>query len=640
MVSFLGRAGTVRSHWSLALILYGIAGLLIGFRETLPPWLASVIANILAGSSIILIHRGTWLMLGKKPPDFVYCASLAALGLIYYQFTIGTPDTGIRLLTISMFRVPFFVSAAFALRSSHIYRNLSGANALIYILLAGAAWYFFRGCLAISSHELAIMLRTGPAQGINFLFASVGNIVITIALSRIEAEQAINRANDLACQLKHQSDSLEATIHSQTFELKREVSERKQAQYELHAEHQRLLISEQRFFRTFDQAPIGASIVSLDGRYLRANQEFERISGYSEIELQKVTVLDITHPDDRTISAESARRLLAGEISHSEEVKRYIRRDGTEVWVHVSVRIMRGDDGEPLFFLPMMADITEKRNAEIELQAAKNRAEKSLEDLLTTQNILIHAEKMASLGRLVAGAAHEINTPLGVSVTVGSLLSDRFDRLENDFNSGNLRRSIMEEYIADSKEAYKLLLSNIQRTAELVQAFKTVAADQTGDRRRIFDLGHCLSETLLTISPIWRKAGHRAEVTSPTKIEIDGYPGVIGQIITNFVTNSVVHAFPSGQHGSIIIVADTVDANMVRICYSDDGVGIGPELRDKVFEPFFTTRRGSGSTGLGLHIIYNLVVGKLGGKIDITPNYPTGVVFNIVFPSAPIVNGL
>ena len=636
MIAFPGRAGPVSKHWCLALIFYGVAGILFSFRDSQPSWLATVIVNMLVAISVVMIHRGIWLMLSKRPPDRVYIITVISIVILFCHFTYIVPDVGIRVLIISFIRVPYFISAAYALKSSDGYGNLVGVRSLIYILIAGSAWYFLRGCFGILSVEWALQLRTGLFQGINFLIGSIGNIVITIALSRVEAEQAINHALDLANQLKTQSDGLEDTVKSQTRELRLEVAERKQAQYELQAEHQRLRLSEQRFFRTFDQAPIGAAIISLDGRYVRVNREFETITGYSQSELQKLTVDDITHPNDQAVSAQNAQRLLKNEIAVADEIKRYISKDKRAVWVHVSARIMRGDDREPLCFLPMVTDITDKRNVELALQAAKDRAEQALDDLLDVQNSLIHSEKMASLGRIVAGAAHEINTPLGVAVTIGSLLSDRFKALSEHFRGGHLRRTEMERFFCDCEEGYSLLLTNLQRSADLVYSLKQVAVDNASEQKRVFALEDCLLDTIQTISPIWRKSGHRIDVICQPPIEIDGYPGVISQIITNLVTNSVVHAFDQNQQGVICINADVDIYNIVTLRYSDNGSGISVQHRDKVFEPFFTTKRCSGSTGLGLHIIYNLVVGKLGGAIDISDNAPSGVVFSIRFPRTSI----
>ena len=280
----------------------------------------------------------------------------------------------------------------------------------------------------------------------------------------------------------------------------------------------------------------------------------------------------------------------------------------------------------------LFVDITEQIRIEEDLKAARDRAEGALEDLLATQNHLVQAEKMASLGRLVAGAAHEINTPLGVAVTMGSLISDRVEELATHIATGRLRRSEMERFIAGAREGCELLLANLQRAADLVHSFKQVAADQTSDVRRRFELGACLSDIVISIGPVWRKAGHRVDIVCPEPIELDGHPGVISQILTNLVTNSILHGFEPGQTGILTVAAALSGPDSVELVYSDTGRGIAAETRDKVFEPFFTTRRNAGSTGLGLHIIYNLVTGKLGGSIELQSEEGRGVRFVLRFP--------
>ena len=283
----------------------------------------------------------------------------------------------------------------------------------------------------------------------------------------------------------------------------------------------------------------------------------------------------------------------------------------------------------------LFVDITEQMRIEKDLEAARDRAEAALSDLLATQDHLVQAEKMASLGRLVAGAAHEINTPLGVSVTVASLFSQRLQELAGELAAGRLRRSQMEQYIADAREGCELLMANIQRAADLVHSFKQVAADQTSDELRRFEMGTCLADIVASIGPVWRKAGHRVDIVCPERVDLYGHPGAISQIVTNLVTNSVIHGFEPGQSGVLTIAASLPGPETVELRYSDTGKGIPPAMRSQVFEPFFTTRRNAGSTGLGLHIIYNLVVGRLGGSIELESGEGNGARFVIRFARSP-----
>ncbi|MEI8395205.1 MAG: HAMP domain-containing sensor histidine kinase [Rhodospirillaceae bacterium] len=287
----------------------------------------------------------------------------------------------------------------------------------------------------------------------------------------------------------------------------------------------------------------------------------------------------------------------------------------------------------------VFVDVSEQIKNEITLKTACERAEKALEDLLGAQNRLVQSEKLASLGRLVAGVAHEINTPLGISITTASLFADWVESLAADFSAGRLRRSDMVSYIADVREGCTLLRMNLERAADLVKSFKQVAADQTSDSHRRFELSDLLSDIVISLGPVWRKAGHRVKIECPETIVLDGHPGVISQILTNLITNSVIHGFEPGQKGTLTVTAGLCAGEGVELTYSDNGKGIPGELRDKVFDPFFTTKRNSGSTGLGMYIIYNLITGKLGGNISLNSEPGYGVRFVMRFPRKfPVTN--
>ncbi|WP_431857193.1 AAA family ATPase [Azospirillum sp.] len=271
-------------------------------------------------------------------------------------------------------------------------------------------------------------------------------------------------------------------------------------------------------------------------------------------------------------------------------------------------------------------DVTEDRRRERELRAAN-------EQLVTAQTQLVQSEKLASLGQLVAGVAHEINSPLGVALTGASFLAGETERIKAAAGGGTLKRSEFQQFITDAEEISALLTSNIARAAELVQSFKQVAVDQTSDDRRRFALKPRLDEIVFSLSPTWKKPGHRVELDCPEGIEVDGYPGVLAQIVTNLVVNSVTHAYPPGRTGVMRLSVTRPQLGWVELTYTDDGRGIPEEHRAKVFDPFFTTRRGAGSTGLGLHIVFNLVTAKLGGSIRLDAAEGGGTRFTLRFPA-------
>jgi signal transduction histidine kinase len=277
--------------------------------------------------------------------------------------------------------------------------------------------------------------------------------------------------------------------------------------------------------------------------------------------------------------------------------------------------------------------VTEIRRREQAWQLAKDRADAALVDLRKTQSELIQAEKLASLGQLVAGVAHEINTPLGVALTTGTLLRDEASRFGEEAASGQLRRSVFERFAARMQEGTRLLYANLSRAAELVHSFKQVAVDQASGERRRFEMDAWLNELLTSLGPVLRKAGHVVLIDCPAGLAVNTYPGALAQVLTNLLLNSVAHAYDEGQTGSIAIAVSQPEPGLVRIIFTDDGKGILPQNISRVFDPFFTTGRKAGRTGLGLHIVYNLVTSTLHGRIELDGRPGEGARFTIDIPS-------
>jgi signal transduction histidine kinase len=276
-----------------------------------------------------------------------------------------------------------------------------------------------------------------------------------------------------------------------------------------------------------------------------------------------------------------------------------------------------------------------RRRAEAELNLSKDKAEKALKELEETQENLIEAEKLAALGGLVAGVAHEVNNPVGISLTVASSLSRRCDTFEQEVAEGPIRKSRLNDFIASNREAADQLVSNLQRAGELIQSFKQVAVDRSQAERRVFDLAQSTEQILASLRPGVRKSAVRIEVEVPAGIEMDSYPGPYGQVLTNLYLNAVTHAFERGV-GQITIRARRLGPEQVEVVFADDGRGMSEEVQRRAFDPFFTTRRGEGGTGLGLHIVYNLVHQRLGGRIFLHSTPGQGTTFRIVLPtSAP-----
>jgi len=262
-----------------------------------------------------------------------------------------------------------------------------------------------------------------------------------------------------------------------------------------------------------------------------------------------------------------------------------------------------------------------------------SKLEKVLQREHETQQQLLKAEKMASLGTLVAGVAHELNTPIGVAVTAASTLHVRTQDFAKRYTEGALKKSELESYVQTAQTGADLTLRNLERAANLIQSFKQVSVDQTYDNIRRFGVKQYLHEIITSLQPKWKTTGHRVEIECDEALEMETYAGAIAQIITNFVTNSLLHGFDGyTEEGVIRIEAERVGSNVV-IKYSDNGRGIPPEVLPRIFDPFFTTKQANGGTGLGMHIVYNLVTQKLGGTIQAESHFGSGVHFHIQLPN-------
>ncbi|MGF1602538.1 MAG: ATP-binding protein [Thermosynechococcaceae cyanobacterium] len=266
------------------------------------------------------------------------------------------------------------------------------------------------------------------------------------------------------------------------------------------------------------------------------------------------------------------------------------------------------------------------------LEQKSSALEQAIEKLKLAQSRLVESEKMAALGTLVAGVAHEINTPVGTGVTLASTLADETEALMAAVAKGGLMRSQFNDYLETAQEVTHLLLSNLNRAGELVQSFKQVAVDQASLERRRFNVKDYCTEVIASLSPNLKRTAQTLSLTGDSAICIDSYPGAFAQIITNLLTNALTHAYPCAEKmGQMALHIDQYD-NFLRLRYKDDGCGMPAATLDKIFEPFFTTARHQGGTGLGLHIVYNLVTQTLQGKILVSSTVGEGTCFEITLP--------
>lgn len=303
--------------------------------------------------------------------------------------------------------------------------------------------------------------------------------------------------------------------------------------------------------------------------------------------------------------------------------------------------------------LMVTMDISERRrieneilelNAELESRVAKRTAElssandelaASLDNLRRAQHELLRSEKLASLGALVAGIAHELNTPIGNAVLVASTLVDHQKQFSGQVKNG-LSRSELNAFVDTVGEAGQILDRNLQRAADLVGSFKQLAVDQSSYQRREFDLRELVHEITLAMEPTVRKTQHRVLVDVAPQLRLDSYPGPLGQVLINLINNSLTHGFEGKECGTISIQAAATVPGWIELSVSDDGCGISAEHQKHIFDPFFTTRLGQGGSGLGLHIVFSLVVELLGGRVDVVSAPDAGAAFRVRIPtSAP-----
>lgn len=250
-----------------------------------------------------------------------------------------------------------------------------------------------------------------------------------------------------------------------------------------------------------------------------------------------------------------------------------------------------------------------------------------------TREELIRKDKLAALGGLVAGVAHEINTPLGVAVTAASLAADRLRDIDEAFVAGTLRRQDLAHGLAQAQEAARLTLGNLRRAADMVANFKQIAVDQTSEARRRVALGPYVREVVASLGPLYRRTPHRVVVEVRAEVEVTTLVGAVSQVCTNLVQNALLHAFPSGAPGLVTVVVDRDGERGALLICRDDGVGMEPLVLRRIYEPFFTTLRGRGGSGLGMHIVHNLVTDLLGGAIDVRSSPERGTEVTIRLPT-------
>lgn len=337
-------------------------------------------------------------------------------------------------------------------------------------------------------------------------------------------------------------------------------------------------------------------------------------------------------PGDAERSDLELKMALRGEKDFNTEF-RVLRPDGTIRHVRGIGKVQRDEQGQPLRMVGTNWDVTEQEQNRSELLKAKQKAEEALQLQRMLQNELVQAEKLAALGGLVAGVAHEVNTPVGITLSAATHLSSETKKIGALYRAGELTEEELTEYFATAQQASQIMTINSRRAADLIHSFKQITADQAGGEMRNFDLADYLHEILLSVGPKLRKHNVTVRTDCPAGILLHGLPGALVQVLTNLIMNSLLHGYNEDQPGQIDISAHDTGGN-IELIYHDDGKGIPLEFHHKIFDPFFTTARGKGGTGLGLHIVYNIVTQILHGGIKMKSEPGQGTTFILHFPCA------
>ena len=461
---------------------------------------------------------------------------------------------------------------------------------------------------------------------------------------RLETEQKLATAHH---QLEERVRERTVDLEGANLQLQKEVAERHAAEGQfarLHREYELILNS------------AGEGIYGLDteGCITFVNSAGLQILGYDEAELIGIHLHDFHHHvrfDGQPYDREDCPVCAAyAEGRKNQGGESYFSRKGGVVFPveFVGTPIVEGNTimGTVVVF----EDITVRKQAEHDLlgltetlerrvmertarlDAANLELRETLGQLEQTQTQLVQAGKMAALGDLVAGVAHEINTPVGVGVTAASHLENETREIAALYGDGRMKRGDLDRYLALCQNGAGLILSNLNRAAELIRSFKQVAVDQSGEARRTFLVKAYLGEVCLSLRPILKNTGHRLEISCPDDLALNSYPGALSQIVTNFITNSLIHAYDGDEVGTLLFEIGLQGDN-VLLRYSDDGKGMAEDQVSHAFDPFFTTNREKGGSGLGLHIVYNIVTQKLLGTITCESRPGKGTSFVLLFPA-------
>lgn len=402
----------------------------------------------------------------------------------------------------------------------------------------------------------------------------------------------------------------------------------------------KLQLSEEKYRLLFDNAPVGIVNFDAQGNILFCNQGFLDIFQIPMNLARKSNLYKLASVDIRT----QIDGILSGDEGVWEGVLE--NTNAGDIYTKIVYGPLKGTDGVIIGGLAIVEDISEQRKAEqalrereqIFLEELENKVEErtsqlqeTLKTLRDTQEHLIQSEKMSALGSLVAGIAHEINTPLGIGVTITSNMQEKTKNILSLYNEQKLKKSDLDKFLKTIDESIIILISNLNKAADLISSFKQTAVDQSSEVKREFNIKEYLEEIIMSMRPFIKKYKIDLEIIGEDNIIIDSYPGALSQIVTNLTMNSLNHAYSFDEDG-VIKINFKQEKERLLIEYIDDGKGMSKEVVERIFDPFFTTNRSNGGTGLGLYIVYNLVTQRFGGKIECISKKDEGTTFKINLP--------
>ena len=497
-------------------------------------------------------------------------------------------------------------------------------------------WYFIvRSPSGLDSPQLRTALNLGMTALLSLILLSL----IFAPLWATLTSRPINAIADRARQLAERKPGIEWP-RSSVIELNQLSSDLEHMSEAIHERERELEI-------IFESSPVGMLVAENHPgfAFARVNAATLRLFGYRLDEMLGKNGSQLGLWKDLSNREQLLAQLQMNQIAQTEAWLR--RKDGSEFLAYIQARSVQMGGGMRTIWVA--EDITELRRIEhevrelnVELEArvqkrteqlhqANTELSTTVEHLKLTQSELVRAEKLASLGSLVAGVAHELNTPIGNGVMAISTMRRALKTFRERSVEG-LKRSVLDNLLESVDTGSVIAERNLQRAAELVTGFKQVAVDQTSSQRRQFELSQTVHEVVLTLQPTLKRSVAQLHIDIPEGIHLDGYPGPLGQILANLISNAAFHAFEGREQGLITVRAELIGNERLRLSVQDDGRGIPAELLPRIFDPFVTSKMGRGGTGLGLHIAHNIAVQVLGGSISANCGPDEGCCFELILP--------